>query len=377
MRNGSCVPRAVSGPCDLEKTELDWELTNCSRANESRQLPFLYLKQWLPYNSSYPAAAGCLWNSDGIVGRPPERGPQFEALMAQIDSKLTDEGVAIPSRPMLAVREVSIKYGLSMPLGGDVVRMPPDLRQNAALSEAIKQWYEDNYGDRLKVNLCPGQTVVLLDGDLYTLRVPGIFGSVQFVLTRQWLHNPGISRGPVIFNITQLVNEMTPAKAARLTDSALNSIGNAFDTALPAAYTMESTGHSLMRIARGDVEVAVNCMMARDGRYGESKWASLQAAEKVLKAAIDLTGVKFKFTHGLAELCETLTETGLAFDATAQVAVIQCKPGIRYGEEPCSRDEALAAHQASLQLVNILREAGARFSLGLGGSVPGQRGYAS
>lgn len=320
--------------------------------------------------SIYPAALGCLRNSDGIVGRPPKQGPQFEELMAEIDSKLTNEGVAIPSRPMLAVREVSIRYDLNMPLGGDVVCMPPDLRKNAALSEAIKQWYEDNYGDRLKVNLCPGQTVVLLDGDLYTLRIPSIFGSVKFVLTRQWLHAPGISRGPAICNITQLVNEMPPAKAARLTDVALDSIGNAFETALPAAYTLESTGHTLMRIARGDVEVAVDCMMARDGRYGESKWASLQAAEKVLKAAIDLTGLKFKFTHGLAELCETLTGTGLAFDATAQVAAIQCKPGIRYGEEHCSRDEALAAHRASLELVNILREAGAKFSLGIGGHTP-------
>ncbi|TCM14010.1 hypothetical protein EDF56_11535 [Novosphingobium sp. PhB165] len=82
--------------------------------------------------------------------RPPEHGPQFEAMMAQIDFKLTNEGVDIPTRPMLAVREVSMTYNLSMPLGGDTMRMPPELRENAALSEAINQWYKDNYGDRLK-----------------------------------------------------------------------------------------------------------------------------------------------------------------------------------------------------------------------------------
>ena len=122
-----------------------------------------------------------------------------------------------------------------------------------------------------------------------------------------------------------------------------------------------------MSIARGDVEAAVNCLMTRGGRYGESKWASLQVAEKVLKAAIELAGTKFKFTHGLSELCHTLSDTGLVFDARLQVSAIQCKPGIRYGEEPCSRDEALLAHHAAMELINILCEAGAKFSRGIGG----------
>ena len=64
-----------------------------------------------------------------------------------------------------------------------------------------------------------------------------------------------------------------------------------------------------MFIARGDVEAAVNGLMARGGRYEESKWASLQAAEKVLKAAINRPGAKYGFTHGLAGLCQTFTET--------------------------------------------------------------------
>lgn len=298
--------------------------------------------------------------------RPPACGPQFEAVMAQIDLKLTNEGVEISTRQMLAVREVSMTYNLSMPLGGDIARLPPELRENAALSEAINRWYKDNYGDRLKEDPCPGRMVILLDGDLYVLRVPRIVGSVNFVLTRQWLPDSGIRRGPATCNITQLVDGMTAAKAGRLSNVALDTIGAAFEVAVPAAFTLESTSHSLMFIARGDVEAAVNGLMARGGRYGESKWASLQAAEKVLKAAIDRAGAKYGFTHGLAGLCNTLADTGLDFNADAQVAAIQCKPGIRYGEEPCTRDEALAAHRASLELVNILREAGAKFELGIG-----------
>lgn len=122
-----------------------------------------------------------------------------------------------------------------------------------------------------------------------------------------------------------------------------------------------------MFIARGDVEAAVNGLMARGGRYGESTWASLQAAEKVLKAAINRAGAKYGFTHGLAGLYQTLTGTGLNFNVDAQVTAVQCKPGIRYGEEPCTCGDALAAHRASLELVNVLRDAAAKFELGIGG----------
>ncbi|MEG3153515.1 HEPN domain-containing protein [Sphingomonas sp. RB1R13] len=302
------------------------------------------------------------------VARPAEHGPQFEAMMAQIDFKLTQDGVDIPSRPMLALREVSLRYQLEMPLsGGDPARLPPNLRQNAALSDAIDRWYKTNYGGRLKEDPCPARIVLLLDGDLYALRVPRIFGSVNFVVTRQWLDAPGISRGPATANIVQLIDGMTPAKAARLSDAGLETIGSAFETVVLAAYTLEGTDHPLTAIALGDAGVAVEALMARGGRYGDAKWASLQVAEKVLKAAIDRAGAEPKPTHNLTALANALTSTGLVFNASAQIAAIQCSPGIRYGDEPCSRDEALAAQKAAYELINILREAGANLALSIGG----------
>ena len=299
--------------------------------------------------------------------RPPESGPQFEAMMAQIDLKLTQDGIDIPSRLMLAIREVSLRYNLPIPLGGDPTRLPPELAKNLALSKAIQSWYDNVYGDRQKIDFCPGRTVVDVDGDLYVMRIPRAWGSGRFVVVRNWLDTPEITRGPATRNVVQLLEGMTPAKAAHLSVMALDSIAAAFETALPASYTLEGTQHDLMRIARGDVEVAVSSLMARHGRYGESKWASLQAAEKIFKAAIELAGGKYTFTHALAELDKILTATGLVFDVQAQIVAIQCQPAIRYGKEPCTRMEALGAHHASLALANILRDAGAKFELGIGG----------
>ncbi|MNV27459.1 hypothetical protein D3C71_1186100 [compost metagenome] len=118
--------------------------------------------------------------------------------------------------------------------------------------------------------------------------------------------------------------------------------------------------------AQADVATAVAALMGRGDRFGESKWASLQAAEKTLKAGLALHGAKFAFTHDLSKLATSLRALGIALDVQPLLDAIQCTPGIRYGEEVCTEAEALEAHQASLELVNSLRDAGVKFESGIG-----------
>lgn len=296
----------------------------------------------------------------------PTNGPAFEAMMREIDARLKAEGVDIPSRPISAVREVSIRFGdIPIPLGDGTVRGFPELERYRPLAAAIRKWYDDTYGDRIKIDMSAGKIVLLLEDDLYALRIPRFFGTVNFIAVREWLPKAPIGRGPATSNVVQLLDDMTPGLAQRLSDEALLTIMSAFEIGLPACYTLESTQSELMAIARNDVKIAVTNLMDQQDHFGASKWASLQAAEKVLKAAILLKGARFKFVHDLQQLCDQLTALGVVFDHALLVADIQCDPKIRYGQEHCTREQALAAHQASLVLVNRLRDAGAGFELGL------------
>jgi hypothetical protein len=302
---------------------------------------------------------------DDIV---PEAGARFEAMMREIDAEFVKDGVAIPARPLKALMAVGSRYKITMPLTKPFPGAPPELLRYAQLSESIHEWFERLYGDRLKIDFSVGQMVVLIDGDLYPLRFPRIYGQVQFVLSRQFIRAPSISSGgPAICNILQLVTGLTPAKAATLSDDELISLGSNFDLGLRALNVLEaSQGQELVNIARGDVQTAVNNLLDRHSRFGESKWASLQAAEKTLKAAISLERNNFKQSHELAGLCEQLDTLGITFDWKPLTSAIQCKPGIRYGEETCSREDALSAHHASLRLALALLDAGAKFSRGIG-----------
>lgn len=294
-------------------------------------------------------------------------GPLFDAMMREIDGRLSREGYSIEDRPIAATREVSVLHGVPIPIGGvDPERMPPELAAHAPLGAAITGWYDETYGERLKVDMKPGRTVVRLDGDLYALSIPRVFGGVAFGVSRVFLPKRTSLAAPAECNIIELVEHMTPTKAAQLSDDDLRAAERAFITALWASYTLEATPHPLMDSARADVATAVTALMHRGGRFGESKWASLQAAEKTLKAAIALQGETFPYSHNLTKLAARLIEVGVHVTVQPLVDAIQCTPGIRYGDEACSEAEAVAAHQASLELVNTLREAGAKFQAGIG-----------
>jgi hypothetical protein len=296
----------------------------------------------------------------------PHSGPEFEAMMREVDAALVAAGQPIPNRPIHAIREISLRYQVPVPMPADPARLPTWLHPFAPLSAAINDWYERVYGDRLKVDMTPGRTAAILDGDLSLLVVPRLYGTVHFELSRTFRPRPTTARGPAICNIVQLVKGLTPAKAALLSDGSLQCLGEAFGRALPALYTLENTEHELVRAARGDVATAVSCLMAPVSGFGPSKWASLQAAEKILKAALALASAPYSRTHNLADLGLAVREAGIPFDKPALLNAIQCSAGIRYGEEACDLSQALAAHHASLEVVNGLRDAGAKFQTGPG-----------
>jgi hypothetical protein len=132
-----------------------------------------------------------------------------------------------------------------------------------------------------------------------------------------------------------------------------------FPIGLAAAYHLEAgIKHPLIAIAISDTKTAVGKLMDRDEHWGDSKWASLQAAEKCLKAAIDIRGGSPGRTHMLGELKNDLAQLGVSIATPSLIDAIQCTPSIRYGDEPCSMDEALAAHHAFLRLVVELVIAG-------------------
>ena len=290
----------------------------------------------------------------------PADAHAFDELMFAIDRELAESGHDIPRRPIRALSVVSERFEISMPLTKPHPGAKKELVQNWPIAERILQWYSEQYGDRLKVDHSPGRMVIKIDGDVWGLRFPRIFGSAKFVVSRTKIARADrVSRhGPVPCNVVEFIEGMTTARMRKLRDSQLYSIFQQFNLGLRAFDILEaSSENKLIWLAHGDVRVAADFLTSRPAQYGASKWASLQATEKVMKANIALQRAPFSHTHDLKKLARELSEAGIQGDWTPFIEAVQCLPGIRYAEESCCQDDAIAAHHASLGLITALFDA--------------------
>ena len=60
------------------------------------------------------------------------------------------------------------------------------------------------------------------------------------------------------------------------------------------------------------------------------------------------------FSRDLVELAQVAEGHGLRSDVRRFLPLIQCTPGVRYGEVAVSETEAFAAHNASLEVMRIV-----------------------
>lgn len=297
----------------------------------------------------------------------PDNSDAFDQMMREIDRDLSAEAVDIPGRPLRAIVEVSKRYSLSLPLVEPVPGAPAELHEAWPIADRVQRWYEHNYGERLKVDWSPGRMAILIEEDLWVLRFPRIYGSVQFTVSRTIASDSGPSpSGAVLYNVVDAVEDLPEARVAALPDNELEHIHEKFMLGLQAFGILEgSSDLALMQNARADVASSLNQLIGSHPDYGLAKWSSLQASEKVLKAAIRGTGQEPAKTHDLEKLSRQAENAGIENKWRHLVRYIQCTPSIRYGDEPCDRDDALRAHHAALAILIELYRGGAGFTSNL------------
>lgn len=279
--------------------------------------------------------------------------------MIEIDRNLVTSGVEISSRSLYAAREVAIRFDINLPLDDGP---HSEISVYYPLSMAIKEWYTEMYGGRSAAGGEFGNACLKLDGDFYKLRLPWVIGQVHFSIAREFTSEPTLGRAPQKVNILQLIEGMTEKRASLLSYEALQHLCDQFLDIYAASSLLLGTQHRYMHMARGDIAMAVTNLLRTDCRFGEAKWASLQAAEKVIKTAIVLNGDTPKRVHDLSILMGQLDHLNITATSQPLIDQIQCTPAIRYGDEGCSSDDAYHAHQASLKLIVLLYRSGARFT---------------
>lgn len=280
---------------------------------------------------------------------------QISELLVGIDTELSGDGYTIPQRPIHAVMKVAQILGLSLPITKPQKADQHHSAANWPIVESIYQWYEHRYGDRIKQDFNQGTIAVPIRNDIYIVKLPLVYGEVSFYAERErQIRSSNAFQGQRKFNVLDAFNDLADGLRQTLTDEEILHILSLFVFSLSSMTRARSLTKEepLMSLALTDINTAANHLSDSQREYGLSKWASLQASEKLLKHAILTRTGSHPHGHNLQTLYEDATNNGMTHDLQEAISHIQCSAGVRYGEERISRENALDAHHASIVVLN-------------------------
>ncbi|MBW2608497.1 MAG: HEPN domain-containing protein [Deltaproteobacteria bacterium] len=282
----------------------------------------------------------------------PNDPHEFNELLLRVDRQLADEGIRIHMRLLHALRVISTEFGIPLPLGPPTAGMVHPTDRYWPISERIRTWYERQYGDRLKVHLGPGRMAFLIENDVWVFRFPRCYGKVKYTASRTAKSISMCANGePAICNILDSIEKLPEGLRHSLSDSHLRQLLDNFMLGYDGLRQLQTlVGDELVNSAFADIAACVDHISSNSPNYDLAKWSSLQAAEKVLKAGIRKTGAQFPKTHKLSQLVKIARDAGLDLHSDGVIVKLQCSPGIRYGQEPCTLEQAVEAHHAVFEL---------------------------
>lgn len=295
----------------------------------------------------------------------PTTAEEFDAMMVSLDRHLASEGRAPSQRGLKAALVVSSTLGLSGTpiLGGRSGRGAPF--SPVDLLARVHDWYVDTYAEKANIDFSPGSVVMQLHGNLWRLKMPWIMGSAQAFIDRDLsnqgnrLSKPGSP--PVSLNVLRSVEGITQPYASRLTNEDLRHVMETFAHGfLAVAWLDNLKGNDLFNEARVDYRHSVEALL-RGGELGKARWETAQCAEKVFKGLLAQAGHSYPTKggqgHDIAHLGDLVREKLRVRLVENDLTAAHCSTAMRYGEEKTSLDEALAAHQALLRILNAIRSA--------------------
>lgn len=278
----------------------------------------------------------------------------FNNFMNEIDQTLRNNNVKIHARTIVGMAEVAEKLNTTI-YGVPKTKAKPNDFSNISLSAHVRKWFDDRYGDRLKINFGFGKTIVMLNEDFYKVSIPLVYGKLKLIFDSS-LKNYGF--GNEYYNVANLIEGITPDLAKSLDKkNKLHILEQIKKGILLGILINNNNKQDLIEEATGDLVQAVELLFHSKPLSGLSKWESLQFSEKLLKTCLKNKIGKFQKTHNLKKLINKLNKLEIKNIDLINIDSIQCVADVRYNSELVSVKEAVKAHWASVDLGLIILQA--------------------
>ncbi|MFW1475659.1 hypothetical protein ACEWBL_23205 [Vibrio parahaemolyticus] len=276
---------------------------------------------------------------------------QLDGIVSRIDDKFDMDLVAIHQRPMRAVLEVFNELNISGVLFGGS-KQPANLPITAQnLSSHVTKWYDERYGDALKVDMSVGRFPFQLKGVFYACKLPLIYGSVQVTASKLPLDSKGV------LNVFDLLLGLPKYVREKSTSSDENRLMYKFEVAMGAMISLKAhKNEPLINCALSDALVSCDQLTSNNANFSLSAWHSLQFAEKVVKYYINQFEEP-KFTHEIKKLRNKAKSLGYIDEGHVNWKALDFKPCIRYDPSAVTQSQAIEANLEAWKVAfDIMRQ---------------------
>ncbi len=288
---------------------------------------------------------------------------EFDALMSVIDADLRARDIPIARRFIAALVEVAKRLGVEV-IGGPIRIDPiPGNYSGESLSAHIRSWFQRQYGGRENVDPRIGTTICFLDGDFWIVNFPLFFGAIQLVCDASLTtHYPTLGGRTIhgdmpapILNLFTQIEGITEERLRKLSVKESRAFMRFYEAALSTFVRLRDAAqkHGIANAIRYDLSVSAAACCGIRPDYGQSRWNSLQAAEKAMKLIIMSNGTSPPRVHILSDLEKITSAFGVSISDDILQA-IQCSAGVRYGQIQSGMTEAAKAHMKAFEIVSTV-----------------------
>lgn len=278
---------------------------------------------------------------------------EFENRISGIDIEQRKEKIPIYARSLNAIHKYALKYKVEIIVGGSRLFKSDDKYSSVNLAQTISDWYDKKYGNRVKKDFSRGYVALFIAGSIYKMKIPLIFGKAAICSDGKFkLNQNAVESGTMLLNVITFIEDLTRELSSELSLEEESNILQIFIFAseLFDFLSKESNKDGLCESAKEDFKYAVDSLLNNQFNIGHSKWASLQATEKILKSILQRNKIAFNKNHKLGELIESLQLIGFPNVGDDLINTIQCKASVRYGDIPFKLEDAIKAHHYSIYL---------------------------
>lgn len=296
--------------------------------------------------------------NDWAWSERPTDEASYDAMISSVDEHLARCGLPPFQRVWRA--ELLIAKGLgiwaSLPRRKSIASTDEPFGV-ADLLDRVAEWYDANYGKRMRSPFLAHSFAINLRGTLWRVRLPEVYGTIAVSVDQDLSHGRGMGGG---FNVLGAIDDFTQAYASRLRPIDAQRVLEASQVAFTAITFLGGLrGDTFGEQAGLDYEHSVDALMTGFS-WSKASWETAQCAEKVMKSVLVRKGLKRvprgREGHDIPLLGRMLEcDAGVSLEANG-LGIIHCDPNVRYGEQAVSPTAAYAAHEALLRLLKSLSD---------------------